>query len=84
VTFPHLSSGVARDFPKDGYIAFVNHDKSFPLPDRSLLELHAAVAEILHASGIGDHIDEVMRERAETKCLSEDGSTDVERLLWIV
>lgn len=50
-------------------------------PDSRLLGVHFAVAEILHASGMGDEIDKVIRDMESIRCLQEDGATDVGRIL---
>lgn len=54
------------------------------LPSPVLLEAHAVIAEILHASGQGEQIDEILRDWDSIRCLSSDGSTDLERLLSLV
>lgn len=37
------------------------------LPSRNLLQTHAALAKILHASGMGEHIYKVMEERGAVR-----------------
>ncbi|KAH3069623.1 hypothetical protein KXV27_002697 [Aspergillus fumigatus] len=54
------------------------------LPSKFLLETHAAIAEILHASGQGEKIDELLREWEDIGCLASDGSTDLESLLLLL
>lgn len=52
------------------------------LPSSVVLQIHATLSKILHASGMGKHIDDVMRERDRIRGLSSDGSTDISRLLF--
>ncbi|GIJ82631.1 hypothetical protein Asppvi_001140 [Aspergillus pseudoviridinutans] len=54
------------------------------LPSRALLETHAAIAEILHASGQGEQIDELLYDWDTLRCLASDGSTDLQSLLSLV
>ena len=56
----------------------------YALLSRHLLELHAAVARVLHLTGMGDKVDGVQRMRGDIRCLASDGSTDVEALLLFV
>ncbi|KAG5290353.1 hypothetical protein I7I50_00078 [Histoplasma capsulatum G186AR] len=49
----------------------------YELPSRVLLSTHAAVARILHATGMARTIDQILRDREELSCLAEDGSTDI-------
>lgn len=55
------------------------------VPNKSLLAVHAAVGEILHASGHGERIEETMKrlEGSDSHALATDGSTNVEELLSI-
>ena len=64
--------------PNDGYVTFTAHDDRYPLPDEKLLAVHAAVAAILHASGMAEVI---LQERDETPYLATDGSTPIGKLL---
>jgi hypothetical protein len=67
--------------PNDGYVTFTAHDGRYPLPDEKLLAVHAAVAAILHASGMAEVIERILKDRDETPCLSTDGSTPIGTLL---
>ncbi|WEW58396.1 hypothetical protein PRK78_003864 [Emydomyces testavorans] len=53
------------------------------LPSRQLLQTHAALAKILHTSGMAEYIDEIMRDREEIGCLASDGSTNIQKLLFV-
>jgi hypothetical protein len=64
-------------------ITFTKHTTS-ELPSKVLLETHAAIAEILQASGQGEKIDELLRNWDDIRCLASDGSTDLESLLSLV
>jgi hypothetical protein len=67
--------------PNDGHVTFTAHDGRYPLPDKKLLTVHAAVAAILHASGMAEVIDRILQDRDETPCLAADGSTPIGTLL---
>ena len=69
--------------PKDDVVKLTNHDPSVPLPSPTLLGVHAAIAKVLHASGLGEAIDRIMEERKDIDYLAPDGTTDVEALLLI-
>jgi hypothetical protein len=43
--------------------------------------VHAAIARILHASGMADVIDKTLQDMEEIGCLAEDGSTNLQVLL---
>jgi hypothetical protein len=66
----------------DRFVKLEKHNNSpCGLPDPVLLETHATIARIFHASGKAEHIETILRDRDETKCLAPDGSTDVGRIL---
>ena len=69
----------------NGPIRFSNRDTNarFPidLPHPALLRVHHAIAEILHASGAGKMIEDILEEFEEIHQLESNGSTDVEKLL---
>ena len=51
------------------------------LPSPELLRLHAAIAHVLNASGLGRLIDEVVEDRELIRVLAQDGSTSISKLL---
>ncbi|PKX98436.1 HNH endonuclease signature motif containing protein [Aspergillus novofumigatus IBT 16806] len=61
-----------------------NSASASELPSKDLLKMHAAIAEILQASGQGEKIDELLRKWDDIRCLASDGSTDLESLLSLV
>ncbi|KAG5295952.1 hypothetical protein I7I50_08889 [Histoplasma capsulatum G186AR] len=63
-------------------IKFEKH-ADYELPNRVLLGTHAAVAKILHATGMAETIEKILRDREELLFLAEDGSTDLKRLLLL-
>lgn len=65
----------------DRIVKFEKH-ADVDLPSPVLLQTHAALAKILHASGTAEYIDEIMEEREELRCLASNGSTNVQRLLF--
>lgn len=62
-------------------ITFECHDSQHALPSPELLKVHAIIARILHASGLADYIDELVRDRGQTAVLAKDGSSDIAALL---
>lgn len=56
----------------------------FLLPSRELLEVHATIAKILHASGRADRLEKIMRDREQIGCLAPNGGTDIQSLLAAV
>jgi hypothetical protein len=58
-----------------------SHDGRYAAPNPKFLQVHAAVARILHLTGAGEYIEKVLRERKAISYLATDGSTDVGRLL---
>ena len=62
-------------------VTFTCYDGRYELPSPELLEMHAAIARILHASGQGYEIDVILRDLGATSLLASDGSTDIARLL---
>lgn len=66
------------------YVSFTAHRGLYALPSPELLRLHAAVAQVLFASGLAQYINEVHQDRDTTRVLAEDGSTPVARLLLAV
>jgi hypothetical protein len=81
----HTRKGAAPlPFGDPGEITFSNHDPDNPcsLPSEQLLAIHAACSKILHASGAGEYLEKLLRDRDEINVLAEDGSTGLE-VLWI-
>ena len=66
------------------YVEFTAHSGLLELPSPELLRLHAAVAQVLHASGLARLIDDVHEDRNMIRCLAEDGSTPISKLLLAV
>lgn len=62
-------------------VRFVAHDDRYELPSPELLKIHAIIARILHASGKGEQIDKILRDRGDIAALAKDGSTDLAALL---
>ncbi|KAJ9249239.1 hypothetical protein DTO207G8_6893 [Paecilomyces variotii] len=66
----------------DRIVTFRKHADDVDLPSPVLLETHAALAKILHASGMAEYIEKILDEREGIRCLSSDGTTDIGRLLF--
>ncbi|KAI9862324.1 MAG: hypothetical protein M1813_004800 [Trichoglossum hirsutum] len=61
----------------DGFVTFTAHDGRYPLPDPKLLSVHASVGAVLHASGMAEYIERILRDRDELRCLAHNGSTQI-------
>ncbi|KAF7121679.1 hypothetical protein CNMCM5793_009151 [Aspergillus hiratsukae] len=58
-------------------------DLRYPLPSPKLLQLHCAVANILHATGRGEKLGRILRDYGATGALARDGSTIISELLSV-
>ncbi|KAG6823534.1 hypothetical protein H0H87_000877, partial [Tephrocybe sp. NHM501043] len=47
---------------------------TIPLPNRTMLAVHAACSRIAHMSGAAEHIDLILRELKDITVLADDGS----------
>ena len=70
--------------PQDRLMILRNHSPNHQPPSPILLEVHACIAEILNASGMGTFIEQILRELEQTRCLAEDEGTNVGALLMVV
>ena len=70
--------------PLPEYVEFTSHSGLHQLPSPEILHLHAAVAQVLHVSGLARLIDDVHEDRNMIRCLAEDGSTPISKLLLAV
>lgn len=80
-TFPNMRGGRLLEFPPHRRVTLKANNSFIELPHQSLLEAHAALAEILHLSGMGEYTKNVMRAREELRCIAEDKDTDIQTLL---
>ena len=66
-------------------VIIASHDPRYPAPNKSLLAVHAAVGNILHATGHGELIAKTMKHLggSGSHALAKDGSTNVEELLSV-
>ncbi|CAG8910015.1 unnamed protein product [Penicillium egyptiacum] len=72
--------GRLADRPKT--VTSVCHDPQYGLPSPELLEVHATLARIFHASGgLGEHIDQAFEDLREHHMLATDGSSDISSML---
>ncbi|PKY09261.1 hypothetical protein P168DRAFT_332836 [Aspergillus campestris IBT 28561] len=68
---------VGTYFPGSGIVSFEAADSRFELPSPELLEFHATIARILHASGKAKQAEKILKDRKSTTSLAGDGSTDI-------
>jgi hypothetical protein len=65
-------------------VSFTNHDPQHDLPNRELVAVHAAIGNILHASGRAEVIEKLVKDLGECGgMLARDGSTNVGDLLSV-
>ncbi|KAJ5802090.1 uncharacterized protein N7503_004540 [Penicillium pulvis] len=80
--FPRISGYYSRMLPP--VMTFINYDPQHALPNPELIAVHAAIGNILNASGRGDKIEKLIRDLGEGgQMLSPDGSTSVGDLLSV-
>lgn len=60
--------------PEGTLLTFTTHSNS-PLPDKRYLAFHAACAQVLHAAGLGEPIEKLMRDYEDMSVLCGDGSS---------
>lgn len=75
----HRPNIVAISLPS--HVTFASQDGRYELPNPELLEIHASIARILHASGQSWEINKILRDLDDTSMLAKDGSTDIAALL---
>jgi hypothetical protein len=81
-TFRRFSSFLLPCLPRDGFVTLRSYDGRYPLPDPNLLALHAAIGNILHATGSAERIEKILRDlEGASGGLAPDGSTDISALL---
>ena len=56
------------------YVEFVHSVPEYPQVSRKLLQIHAAVAEILHMIDAADAVENILRDLDNIQVLSEDGA----------
>lgn len=83
--FPRFASLYTPLLPSNRVITLTSHDHRFDLPEARYLQLHAAIGNILHASGRAERIEKLIRDLGETdgSVLSKDGSTNISDLLSV-
>lgn len=83
--FPRFASVYRFLLPRDGIVTLTNYDHDHHLPEPLYLKLHAAIGNILHASGRAERIENLLRDLRETDglVLAKDGSTNVGDLLSV-
>lgn len=74
-----LPPGILPDIPVTRTL-YLTNNRSIEPPSPRLLALHHAIACILHLSGAGEYIDNILREMEETG-IQEDGSTELGRIV---
>lgn len=68
-TFRQFSSSLRHDLPRNEIVTMKAHDGRFPLPLPILLQIHSAIANILHATGSSE---KMLRDDSATDNLDSD------------
>lgn len=75
---------VAPFLPQDRIVRFRDHTNGVtPLPDPYLLRVHLIIAEILHASGLAEILNEFFYDYDSLRGLASDGSTNLPFLVEV-
>jgi hypothetical protein len=82
-TYDHFSDKFLSILPADRRVELraAPGMEEAPLPHPIFLSTHFAIAEILHASRMGETIDEQVRDVEEIGCLRANGRTNIAGLL---
>lgn len=83
-TYPNFETPLKANLPVANLLTLTAHDGRDALPSPILLEVHASIARILHATGMGELIERILRERDEIGQCAANGSTELERLLVVL
>jgi hypothetical protein len=68
--------GFPQEVRTGDIVTFINVDPTvYESVDSRLLNIHASLAEILHLSGAGEVIEQILRDLDVIKCLAHDGSS---------
>jgi hypothetical protein len=83
-SFPNfVYSGYRYIIPE--FVTILSHDGRYPAPSKRLLDVHAAIGNILHATGRAEVIAKMINELRGSggQALAKDGSTNVEEMLSV-
>jgi hypothetical protein len=69
--------GAAKIIPVGERVTFVSSDEKPKLPDPRYISLHAACAQVTHAAGMAEYLDEILDDIKDLRVLPEDGCSDV-------
>lgn len=76
--FSNFSSIFIHLLPRDNIVTITSHDDRYRLPNPIILAVHAAIGNILHASGRADMIEKLIYDLGDAGCLlAKDGSTNI-------
>jgi hypothetical protein len=81
-TFRGFATAHRAELPASATISMTAHDGS-PLASPILLQVHCAIANILHATGEGAKIARVLRDYDATVGFASKGSTNISQLLSV-
>ncbi|OJJ45074.1 hypothetical protein ASPZODRAFT_160560 [Penicilliopsis zonata CBS 506.65] len=82
-TFPRLPTTIRWYLPKNGIVNLITHDGREELPSPLLLQVHAAIANILHATGRAEAINKALQDYDDISVLARSGATNIARLLAV-
>ncbi|KZF20531.1 hypothetical protein L228DRAFT_284497 [Xylona heveae TC161] len=82
-TYPHFPQPYIRLFLPRNRLVTLRTDTDIPQPSKDLVETHAAIAQILSASGMGETIDDLLAKLDDMTTLARDGTSRIEDLLAV-
>ncbi|KAF8470753.1 hypothetical protein BDZ91DRAFT_549653 [Kalaharituber pfeilii] len=82
-TYRGFPTAQFRNLPENRLVTLTNHYPMHSLPHSILFGLHASIAQILHASGMGEYLEKLLRDRELCRFLAPDGTTDIESLFMV-
>lgn len=80
-TLKNYKPWVLDDLPEQVTFTCHNSESPFALPSSGLLKVHAALANIFHASGAARSIEKAVQNLEDIEILARDGSTDLSAAL---
>ncbi|KAB8230779.1 HNH endonuclease signature motif containing protein [Aspergillus alliaceus] len=83
-TFEKFAGAYSCHVPSTRVVTFTSHDTRYAVPNPHLLAVHAAIGNILSASGRGEQIEKLVRDLGSGGFeLASDGSTNIAELLAV-
>jgi hypothetical protein len=82
-TFPGFAPVYRGFLPQNRMVTMRAQDGRIPLPSPTLLQVHCAIAHILHATGEGEKTEKILDDSDAIGGLAPSGSTDIAELFSV-